>query len=121
MYSETPTPTCLTITALFHLPYRATKRLIKSLMRLRQLKLPVRDHTQVSRRAGELSVKVARGPRKEPVHVVVDSTGLTIYGEGEWKVRQHGVGKRSTWRQIYLAVDEASKDIISVEVTTADW
>jgi len=52
---------------------------------------------------------------------VVDSTGLKIFGEGEWKVRQHGVGKRRTWRKIHLAVDESAKDIIGVEVTTAEW
>ena len=54
-------------------------------------------------------------------HVVVDSTGLKIFGEGEWKVRQHGIGKRHTWRKIHLAVDEAKKDIIGMEVTTANW
>ena len=53
--------------------------------------------------------------------MVVDSTGLKIFGEGEWKVRQHGVSQRRTWRKIHLAVDEAAKDIIGFEVTTADW
>jgi len=53
--------------------------------------------------------------------VVVDSTGLKILGEGEWKVRQHGVGKRRTWRKIHLAVDETTKDIIGIEVTTTAY
>jgi len=52
---------------------------------------------------------------------VVDSTGLKIFGEGEWKVRHHGVGKRRTWRKIHLAVDATAKDITGIEVTTADW
>jgi len=112
LYSETAIQTCLTIKALFHLPYRATEGLMKSLMRLSQLDLPVPDHTHMSRRAGEISVKIPRRPRKGPTHVVVDSTGLKIFGEGEWKVRQHGVGKRRTWRKIHLAVDETTKDII---------
>jgi len=90
-------------------------------MRLSQLDLPVPDHTHMSRRAGEISVKIPRRPRKGPTHVVVDSTGLKIFGEGEWKVRQHGVGKRRTWRKIHLAVDETTKDVIGIEVTTADW
>jgi hypothetical protein len=75
----------------------------------------------MSRRAGEISVKIPRRPRKGPTHVVIDSTGLKIFGEGEWKVRQHGVGKRRTWRKMHLAVDETTKDIIGIEVTTADW
>ena len=99
LYSETAIQTCLTIKTLFQLPYRATEGLIKSLMRLCQLDLPVPDHTHMSRRAGELSVKIPRRPRQGPTHVVVDSTGLKIFGEGEWKVRQHGVGKRRIWRK----------------------
>lgn len=106
---------------LFRLPYRATEGLMKSLMRLNGLDLPVPDHTHMSRRAAQLAVEVPRRPRKGPIHVVVDSTGLKIFGEGEWKVRQHGVGKRRTWRKIHLAVDETEKDIIGIEVTTADW
>jgi transposase len=121
LYSEVAIQTCLTLKTLFRLPYRATEGLLKSLMRLCQLELPVPDHTHMSRRAGTLTVKIPRRPRKGPVHVVVDSTGLKIFGEGEWKVRQHGVGKRRTWRKIHLAVDESAKDIIGIEVTTADW
>jgi hypothetical protein len=113
--------TCLTIKALFQLPYHATEGLIQSLMRLCHLDRPVPDPTHLSRRAGELSVKIPRRPRQGPTHVVVDSTGLTIFGEGEWKVRQHGVGKRRTWHKLPLAVDETTQDIIGIEVTTTAW
>ena len=113
--------TCLALKTLFRLPYRATEGLLKSLMRLCALDLPVPDHTHMSRRAAALEVKIPRRPRVGATHVVVDSSGLKIFGEGEWKVRQHGVGKRRTWRKIHLAVDETAKDIIGIEVTTADW
>jgi IS5 family transposase len=121
LYSDVAIQTCLTLKTLFRLPYRATEGLLKSLMRLCQLDLPVPDHTHLSRRASTLTVQIPRRPRSGPVHVVVDSTGLKVFGEGEWKVRQHGIGKRRTWRKIHLAVDEAAKDIIGIEVTTADW
>lgn len=121
LYSDVAIQTCLTLKALFRLPYRATEGLLKSLMRLCALDLPVPDHTHMSRRAATLEVKIPRRPRTGATHVVVDSTGLKIFGEGEWKVRQHGVGKRRTWRKIHLAVDETAKDIIGIEVTTADW
>jgi hypothetical protein len=120
LYSDVAIPTCLTLKALFRLPYRATEGLLKSLMRLCPLDLPVPDHTHLSRRASPLTVQIPRRPRSGPVPVVVDSTGLKIFGEGEWKIRQHGVGKRRTWRKIPLAVDEAAKDIIGFEVTPAD-
>jgi hypothetical protein len=90
-------------------------------MRLMVLDLPVPDHTQMSRRATQLPVTIPRKERQEPIHLVVDSTGLKIYSEGEWKVRQHGVGNRRTWGKVYLAVDGHAKDVIGVEVTTVDW
>ena len=121
LYSDVAIQTCLTLKTLFRLPYRATEGLLKSLMRLCGLDLPVPDHTHMSRRAATLEVKIPRRPRDGATHVVVDSTGLKVFGEGEWKVRQHGVGKRRTWRKIHLAVDATAKDIIGIEVTTADW
>ena len=120
-YSDVAIQTCLTLKTLFRLPYRATEGLLKSLMRRCALDLPVPDHTHLSRRAATLEVKIPRRPRVGATHVVVDSSGLKIFGEGEWKVRQHGVGKRRTWRQIHLAVDEMAKDIIGIEVPPADW
>ena len=75
----------------------------------------------MSRRASTLTVQIPRRPRSGPVPIVVDSTGLKVFGESEWKVRQHGIGKRRTWRKIHLAVDETSQDIIGFKVTTADW
>lgn len=113
--------TGLTLKTLFRLPYRATEGLLKSRMRLCALDRPVPDHTHLSRRAATLEVKIPRRPRTGATPVVVDSTGLKLFGEGEWKVRQHGVGKRRTWRKIHLAVDATAKDIIGIEVTTADW
>ena len=120
-YPDVAIQTCLTLKALFLLSYRATEGLLKYLMRLCGLDLPVPDHTHMSRRPATLEGKIPRRRRAGTTHVVADSTGLKIIGEGEWKVRQHGVGKRRTWRKIHLAVDETAKDIIGIEVTTADW
>ena len=111
LYSALAVQTCLPLKTLFRLPDRATEVLMKSLMRLNGLDLPASDHTHMSRRAVQLAVKVPRRPRKGPIHV----------GEGEWKVRQHGGGKRRIWPKVDLAVDETEKDIIGIEVTTADW
>jgi hypothetical protein len=54
----------------------------------------------------------------QSVHVVVDSTGVKVFGEGEWKVRQHGWSKRRTWRKLHLAVDEATGEILAETLTT---
>lgn len=121
LYSEVAIQTCLMIKVLFRLTYRATEGLMKSLMKLTGLNLPVPDHTHLSRRAASLEVRIPRRVRRGAVHVVIDATGVKIYGEGEWKVRQHGAGKRRTWRKVHLAVDSEAKDIIAIEVTSADW
>lgn len=120
-YSDTAIQTLLTLKAVFHLPYRALEGFGRSLMRLMSLALPVPDHTQLSRRAKALRVAVPCRPRTGPVHLVADSTGLKVYGEGEWKVRQHGAGKRRTWRKVHLAVDGGERDVVGVEVTTEEW
>ena len=63
---------------------------------------------------------ISRRVHDEPLHIVIDSTGLKVYGEGEWKVRQHGASKRRTWIKVHLAVDTKLLDIIGVEVTTPE-
>jgi hypothetical protein len=120
-YSDIAIQTLLTLKAVFHLPYRALEGFGRSLMRLMSLALPVPDHTHLSRRAKTLQVAIPCRARTGPVHVVVDSTGLKVYGEGEWKVRQHGAGKRRTWRKVHLAVDAGERDVVGVEVTTVEW
>ena len=121
LYSDQAIQVLLTMKGVFHLPYRALEGFARSLMRLMELPLPIPDHTQMSRRARTLQVVIPRQARQGPAHVVVDSTGLKIYGEGEWKVRKHGAGKRRTWRKVHFAVDADVKDVIGVEVTTVEW
>ncbi|MDX2239469.1 MAG: IS5 family transposase, partial [Leptolyngbyaceae cyanobacterium bins.302] len=73
-----------------------------------------------SRRLGSLSVRLPVMPKEGACHLVVDSTGVKVYGEGEWKTRQHGVSKRRTWRKLHLGVDEATGEILAAVVTPND-
>ena len=98
---------------------RQTEGFVESLLRLMGVELSVPDHSRVSRRLGRLKVSLpvieGRGAR----HVVVDSTGIKVYGEGEWKVRQHGYSKRRTWRKLHLGVDdEETGEILAAVVST---
>lgn len=120
-YSDWSIQTLLVLKQVFHLPYRSLEGFGRSLMRLMGLDLTIPDHTHLSRRARTLAVQIPRLERTGPIHVVVDSTGLKVFGEGEWKVRQHGAGKRRTWLKVHLAVDAHAKDVIGVEVTTPAW
>ncbi|MBK5965599.1 IS5/IS1182 family transposase [Thiocystis minor] len=113
--------TLLMLKQVFRLPSRSLEGFGRSLIRLMGLDLPIPDHTHLSRRVRTLVVQIPRQERTGPIPVVVDSTGLKVFGEGEWKVRQHGAGKRRTWIKVHLAVDADVKDVIGVEVTTAAW
>lgn len=121
VYSAGAIKALLVVKAVFSLTYRSLEGFARSLLKLMNLDLPVPDHSHMSRRASGLEVVITRRPAMEPRHIVVDSTGVKIYGEGEWKVRQHGVSKRRTWRRVHFAVDADSKDVVGVEVTTVEW
>jgi hypothetical protein len=55
--------------------------------------------------------------RDEPLHLLVDSTGVKIYGEGEWLDEKYGVRSRRRWRKLYLGVDANGHEIVAVELT----
>ncbi|KIC72121.1 hypothetical protein DB41_KU00170 [Neochlamydia sp. TUME1] len=78
------------IRAVYHLPFRTLRGFLLSLITLLALGLPVRCYTRICRRAKELGQELKKLSRKRPTDIVFDSTGVNVYGEGEWKVRQHG-------------------------------
>jgi hypothetical protein len=118
VYSDTAIQCLLTIRAVFHLPLRATQGMAQSVFELMGLDLDVPHYSTLSRRATELAVDLSRRS-KGPLHLVLDSTGLKVYGEGEWKARKHGYSKRRTWRKLHLAIDAESHEIQAVAVTEA--
>ena len=77
------------------------------------------DYTTLGKRSATLPVELPVQATGEPMHIVIDSTGLKIFGEGEWKVRQHGYTKRRTWRKLHLSVDEKTQMIQAVVLTEA--
>jgi len=78
------------------------------------------DYSTLCRRQGTVEVALPRRLPEGAVHVVGDATGLKVFGEGEWKVRQHGYSYRRTWRKLHLAVDETSHEVLGAALTTND-
>jgi len=117
-YSDLAIATMSTMGSVMHLRGRQTEGFMTSLFQLMGVDLPVPDHSTVSRRLGKLSITLPVVEGAGPRHVVVDSTGVKVYGEGEWKVRQHGYSKRRTWRKLHLGVDESTGEILSGVVST---
>lgn len=109
----------LTLGKVFHQPLRQTQGLISSIFFLvKKGNISVPDYTTLSRRGRGLPVSITDRHYNSPVTLVVDSTGLKVAGEGEWKVRKHGVGKRRVWRKLHLGVDPATNEILSAKLTT---
>jgi Transposase DDE domain len=93
-YSALAIRTALTLRAVFRLALRQTEGLIGSVLRLLGLDLAVPDHSTLSRRAETLEVPKPYASFGGPVHLLVDSTGLRLYGPGEWLVEKHGTHRR---------------------------
>jgi len=119
-YSDIAIQTMATLKAVYRLAGRQCQGFVESLFELMGVELPVPDHSTLSRRLGKLAVRMPVVPKAGARHVVVDSTGVKVYGEGEWKTRQHGVSKRRTWRKLHLGVDEATGEILAAVVTPND-
>jgi transposase len=94
--------------------------MLASIMRLLDVSLPVPDHTTFSRRSADLIVAKALNSVNGPVNVVIDSTGLKVFGAGEWQREKHGGQGRRTWRKLHLAVDPDTGEILASELTTTE-
>src|SRR5215212_11328019 len=118
-YSELAIATALTLRAVFRLALRQTEGLIGSIIALLGLELAVPDHSTLSRRAETLEVARPRCGR-EPVHLLVDGTGLRLCGPGEWLVEKHGTRRRRAWKMLHLATDADTGRIVASVPTDGD-
>jgi hypothetical protein len=110
-YSDIAIECSLMLREVYHLPLRSTQGLVHSVMRLLGVKLPVPDYSTLSRRARLLRLSLSAHRAQTISHLVIDSSGLKVYGEGEWKVRVHGADKRRTWRKLHLSMDASTHQV----------
>jgi IS5 family transposase len=106
-YSDVAIETALTLRLVFHLPLRQTEGFLQSLFGMMGLELVAPDHTTLSRRGQHLDLTRARVPTGKGLHLIVDSTGLSIVGEGEWARAKHGVRGMRGWKKLHLGVDRS--------------
>lgn len=115
-YSDQAILVMLTVKEVFHLTNRGVEGFVRSIFRMMKINLPVPDHTTLSKRGKDLNVNLPKKANQK-LKIVMDSTGLKIYGEGEWKVRQHGVSKRRTWRKLHIGANPEDGEIQAVILT----
>lgn len=121
LYSDDCIKIGLIFRFLFQLPLRATQGFLEGLLTLMQLDLPVPDYSQLCRRAKSLTIdyKTLSSKKKGSIDLVIDSTGLKVYGEGEWKMRAHGKSKRRSWKKLHLSLDPKNFQVISMELSSS--
>lgn len=117
-YSDSTVEVFLTVRELFRLPYRQTEGFLASLLALLGRDLTVPDFTSAAKRAAKLGIELPVLPKSGHIDVVLDSTGLKVFGEGEWKVRQHGKAKHRMWQKLHVAVDPATHEIVAQVLTS---
>jgi hypothetical protein len=115
-YSDQAILIILTVKEVFHLTNRQSEGFMRSLFAMLKVALPVPDHSTLSKRGKTLKVNLPK-KNNQSLNIVMDSTGLKIYGEGEWKVRQHGVSKRRTWRKLHVGANPDDGEIQAALLT----
>jgi hypothetical protein len=120
VYSAIAIETSLALRLVFLQPLRQTEGLHRSIADVLGIHIAIPDHTTLSRRGGGLTILPKRIDRAEPLYPLVDSTGLKIYGEGEWLDQKHGIQSRRRWRTLHLGMDADTHEIVAVELTPDD-
>ena len=119
-YMDAAIQTSLMLRMAFKLALRQTEGLMASVLTLMGLTLSAPDHSTVSRRAAVLPVIQPASVPQGPLHVLIDSAGLQVYGAGQWLEAKHGAKSRRTWRKLHLAMDAASGMIVAQMLTDQD-
>ncbi|WP_042483451.1 IS5 family transposase [Vibrio diazotrophicus] len=116
-FTDSAIETALMIKGIFKLPLRALQGFLDSIFVLMDVPLKSPSYSCISKRAKTVEVQY-RLPSRGPIaHVVIDATGLKVFGEGEWKMHKHGKEKRRSWRKLHLAIDASTHEAISAVVS----
>jgi IS5 family transposase len=115
-YSDAAIELVLMLRLVFHLALRQAEGFTASILRLLGQELRVPDHTTLSRRSRGFAGRRPKVIPHGPVHLVIDSTGLKLFGQGEWIEEKHGRATRS-WRKLHLAVDADTGEIVASTLT----
>ncbi len=94
--------------------------MLSSILELMQIDLSVPNYSTLCRRGARLKVNLKTSLAVSPRHLVIDSTGLKVFGEGEWHMRIHGKSKRRTWRKLHLSIDAKTHENMASELTSSN-
>jgi hypothetical protein len=113
-FSDHAIETALTLRLVFKLPLRQTEGFLRSVLSLMGVDLEAPDHTTLSRRSQQLDVGLNDIASSGPIHLIIDSTGLSIVGQGEWAAVKHGGSGKRAWKKLHLGVDRSGSILAEV-------
>ena len=114
-YSDMAIICGLTLRNLFKISLRGTQGLIEGLMKLSKMELATPNYSTLSRRASKLKIQLCAETNKEGLHIAIDSTGINVYGESEWKSVKHGTYRYQVWRKLHIAMDVEKQLILAAD------
>lgn len=117
-YSDAAIECLLALRELFQLPYRQTEGLGRALVKLMDAEVAIPDFTSLAKRAAKLGVSLDLPAKPGPIDVVIDSTGLKVFGAGEWRSEAYRTPKRRTWRKLHLSINAATQEIVAEVLTS---
>lgn len=119
-YSDLAIETALTIRKVYNLKLRQTEGFLKSIIALLNINIQIPDYTTICKRAKLLKINIGNRRKGEPLHIIVDSTGVSVENQSEWYETKYGNRKRKmrTYRLLHIAIDERTGEIISCKLTT---
>jgi len=115
-FSDYAIETALALRLVFQLPLRQTEGFLRSVLALMEVDVDAPDHTTLSRRSQHLEIELRSRLVAGPIHLIVDSTGLSIVGEGEWAAVKHGRSGKRGWRKLHIGVDDSG--VIGAQMLT---
>jgi len=118
-YSDVAIQTCLTLKVVFGMALRQTTGFVASLLKLAGLDWSVPDYSTSAAGRRRSTFRLTRQQSAEPMHLLIDSTGIKVEGDGEWHARKHGPSKRRRWLKLHLGIDAETLEVQAVEVTGA--
>jgi len=119
-YSDSAIECALTIRGLLRFPLRQTQGFFEGLFKMLGLGLDVPSYSTLSRRAAALNIQIPKLDWSRPINVLIDGSGLKVFGEGEWKMRVHGKDKRRTWRKFHIGINRETHEILAVTLTASN-
>ena len=119
MYSDTAIQCLLVMREVYNLTLRSLQGFMESIINMSYIDFCCPNYTTISKRAKSLNIEIPTNLKSgEPLHILIDSSGLKVYGEGEWKTRKHGISKRRKWRKLHIALCAESQSIVGAILTT---